>query len=101
MKMVFGEDDIPQEVIDYMDVITANYSPYTGVMPVFSDEQLARLRMPLLYIAGENDKLTNVPQCVKRINRLIPHAQVHIMQDKGHVVIDAMDLALMFMQQKA
>ena len=100
MKMVFGKDEFPQEVLDYTNLIAANYSPYTGEIPVLSDEQLARLRMPILYIAGEHDKLTNVPKCVKKINRLIPHAIIHIFKDSGHVIINALDVALLFLLKK-
>lgn len=86
MKMVFGEDEIPEGVLKYTHLIAANYAPYTGEIPVLSDKQLNRLKMPVLYIAGGNDRLTNVKKSSKRLKKLLPQAKILVMEDSGHVI---------------
>ncbi|MDD5591262.1 MAG: hypothetical protein PHY18_04975 [Dehalococcoidales bacterium] len=66
-KVSSNSGRIPQEVIDYIDIISGNYSPYTGEIPVFPDSDMTRLVMPVMYIAGEDDKLTNAPKCDGRL----------------------------------
>lgn len=98
-RMVYGEDEIPQEVLDFMDVITKNYLPYSGEVPVLTDSQLARINMPLLYIAGKDDKLTNVPKCVKRLERLLPNVSIYVIKNHGHVVYDVLDQVIPFLKK--
>ncbi|MBG0788721.1 MAG: alpha/beta hydrolase [Anaerolineaceae bacterium] len=97
-QMVYGEDEIPQAVIDFIEVISANYNPYTGEVPVLSDSEMVRINMPLLFIAGENDQLTNVPKSAKRLNRLLPQAKVVVVENTGHVIYNVLDYVIPFLQ---
>jgi pimeloyl-ACP methyl ester carboxylesterase len=96
-QMVYGKDRIPREVIDYVKLIGENYSPYTGEVPVLKDSELRRLVMPVLYIAGEDDKLTNAPKCAKRLRKLLPRPTINILKNKGHVIFNILDKALPFL----
>lgn len=98
-RMVYGKDRIPQEVIDYIKIIGENYNPYTGELPVLSDSELHRLVMPVLYIAGEDDKLTNAPKCARRLNKLLPRPTTYVLKNTGHVIYNILDKALPFLQQ--
>ncbi|MBN1891923.1 MAG: alpha/beta hydrolase [Clostridiales bacterium] len=97
-QMVFGSDPIPQEVKDYLSLISENYSPYTGAIPVLSDDEMQRLTMPILYIAGEDDQLTNAPKCEIRLRKLLPQAEIVILKNRGHVVYNVLDWVLPFLK---
>jgi len=97
-EMVFGEDDIPQEVLVYTQLISENYFPFTGEVPVLSDADLSRIDMPLMYIAGEEDKLTNAPKCAKRLDRLLPHSTVVVIKNTGHVIYNVLDRVIPFLR---
>ena len=96
-RMVYGKDRIPQTVIDYLKLIADNYSPYTGEIPVLADSEFRRMAMPALYIAGEDDKLTNAPKCARRLTKLLPRSTVYILEDTGHVIFNILDKALPFL----
>lgn len=96
-RMVYGNDQIPQEVIDYIRIISENYSPYTGEIPVLPDSELRKLIMPVLYIAGEDDQLTDVPRCVNRIKQLLPHPTIHVIKDTGHIIYNVLDRVMPFL----
>jgi pimeloyl-ACP methyl ester carboxylesterase len=99
-RMVYGKDQIPQEVIDYINVISKNYSPYTGAVPVLPDSDMTRLTMPVMYIAGEDDKLTNVPKSARRLKRLLPRPTVYVLENTGHVIYNVLDKVIPFLQGK-
>jgi len=98
-RMVYGKDQIPQEVIDYIRIIANNYSPYTGEVPVLPDSDLTRLVMPVLYIAGEDDKLTNAPKCARRLKKLLPQPTIYVLKDTGHVIYHVLDKVIPFLKR--
>lgn len=98
-RMVYGNDQIPQVVIDTINIISANYKPYTGELPVLPDLALRRLVMPVLYIAGEDDQLTNAPKCARRLKNLLPQSTVHLLPNTGHVIYNVLDLVMPFLKQ--
>ena len=97
-RMVYGRDEIPREVLDYMDIISKNYMPYMGEIPVLKDSDMKRLVMPVLYIAGEDDKLTNAPKCARRLEKLLPNPTIHVLKDTGHVIFQVLNHVIPFLQ---
>ncbi len=100
-QMVYGQDEIPQIVKDTIDLIAKNYRPYTGAIPVLPDADLLRLTMPVLYIAGENDQLTNAPKCEIRLRKILPHAGIVILKNRGHVIYNVLDRVIPFLRGTA
>lgn len=96
-QMVYGQDEIPEIVRDTIDLIGKNYRPYTGAIPVLPDSELFRLKMPILYIAGEDDQLTNAPACEIRLRKLLPHARIAILKNRGHVIYNVLDRVVPFL----
>jgi len=96
-KMIFGNDEIPEEVENFTRMIGENFNPLTGAMPTLTDDQVRRLTIPLLFIAGENDTLTNAVKGAARLKTLKPHAEIHIIKNNGHVVYDTMKWVMPFL----
>lgn len=55
--------------------------------PSYSDDDLRRIAVPVLLIAGENDPFGNLEQMVA-MKRTIPHAEILIVNNAGHTVQD-------------
>lgn len=96
-QMVYGQDEIPQIVKETIDLIGKNYRPYSGPIPVLPDSDLLRLTMPVLYIAGEDDQLTNAPACETRLHKLLPHTRIVILKNRGHVIYNVLDRIVPFL----
>lgn len=86
---VIGEHSLPKEVLDFMNLIAASYDPIQE-LPVFPDDQLLQLNMPVLFIDGEEDVIIDAQKSAQRLSRLIP-AQIELIPGGGHVVLNAMD----------
>jgi pimeloyl-ACP methyl ester carboxylesterase len=87
---IIGENDIPKEVLDFMNLIVASYNPIQ-YLPVFADKQLQQLNMPVLFIDGENDVIIDAVQSAQRLSRLVPSAEIHLLTNCGHVVINSIE----------
>lgn len=98
-KMVYGTDEIPEEVIEVSNMIMENFNPMIGALPDYKDDQLKKLIMPVMYLAGENDATVHAHKTAQRIKELIPHAHIQLIKDCGHVIYNAMDQIIPFLNE--
>lgn len=96
-KMIFGTDDIPDEVIYVTKMILENFNPMMCKLPIFTGDQLKVITMPVLYIAGENDATVNSKKSAYRINKYAKNVSVKLIEKKGHVIYNILDYILPFL----
>ena len=87
-KMIFGSSKIPEETLAFEELLRKYYIPRPFYTPVFSDEQLQKLSMPILFIGGEDDPLVDIEQSAKRLEDLVPQAQIKILKNKAHALFN-------------
>ena len=87
---VTGEAALPQEVEEFINLILWGYNPVKEELPVFSDHQLAKLTMPLLYVAGKDDAMIDTVAAAQRLKKQLPNAHVHLLENTGHMVLSAL-----------
>jgi pimeloyl-ACP methyl ester carboxylesterase len=51
---------------------------------VLMDNELQRIKVPTLFLVGENEKLYSAKKAVERLNTLAPQIQTEIIPDAGH-----------------
>lgn len=95
---IIGEQSIPKEVLDFMNLIVENYNPIQD-LPIYADEQLHRLNMPVLFIDGEDDVIIDAQKSAQRLSRLIPSAVIRLLPNCGHVVTNSMEYILPFLMK--
>lgn len=96
---IIGEQSIPKEVLEFMNLIVKNYNPIQN-LPVYTDQQLQRLNMPVLFIDGENDEIIDANRSAQRLSRLIPAAVIRILPNCGHVVTGSVEYVIPFLETK-
>lgn len=94
---ILGAADIPKEVLDFMNLILASYNPIPA-LPLFSDEELRFLTMPVLFIDGTKDPIIDGEASALRLTRLLPQAAICLKPDTGHMIPDALKEILPFLQ---
>lgn len=95
---IIGEESIPKEVLDFMNLIVESYNPIQE-LPVFTDEQLLRLNMPVLFIDGEDDVIIEAEKSAQRLSRLISSAEIHLLPNCGHMVTNSIEYILPFLMK--
>lgn len=94
---VLGDEAIPKEVREFMNLIMENFNPLTGALPVLTDEQMRALVMPVLLIAGTNDATMDTVKASKRLSLLVPHAKTQLIENGSHVIMGVTDTVMPFL----
>jgi Predicted hydrolases or acyltransferases (alpha/beta hydrolase superfamily) len=93
---IIGENDIPREVLDFMNLIVESYNPIQH-LPVYADKQLQQLNMPVLFIDGVNDVIINADQSAQRLSQLVPSAEIHLLTNCGHMITNSIEYIIPFL----
>ncbi|CAI7973401.1 Alpha/beta hydrolase [Frankia sp. Hr75.2] len=75
-----------QEFIDYVMLTAAHFKPRIERLPLFSDDALHRLTMPMLVIVGERDAMLDSHETAQRVAHTVPHATVTILPGVAHSI---------------
>ncbi len=95
---IIGDNDIPKEVLDFMNLIVESYNPIE-YLPVYTNEQLQQLNMPVLFIDGEDDVIINADKSAQRLRSLVPQSEIHLIKNCGHVVMNSLAYIMPFLNK--
>ena len=74
-----------EEWVDEAYIATRTFKPTSLVNPhVLSNTELMHLRMPILFLVGENEKIYSAQQAVERLNTVVPNIETAIIPNAGH-----------------
>ncbi len=103
MEKILGKApaDPPPAVKAFMDFIALihrYFRPRMVKMPVFSDNALRNLNMPVLAIVGAHDVLLDSAQTKKRLEHCAPDAHVVYLPDAGHLIAGQTKMVIEFLK---
>jgi pimeloyl-ACP methyl ester carboxylesterase len=85
--------------VDFVALIHKHFRPRMVKLPVFSDDALRRLDMPLLAIVGARDVLLDSRKTKSRLERLVPQAEVIWLPEAGHLIPGQTGKVLAFLKR--
>ncbi len=96
-RILFAKQPIPEEADAYLTLIMTHFKPRTGVAPIFSDEELRRLTMPVLLLGGTRDVIRDSEKIATRLGELVPDLTTIILPGQGHVLLNTSDHIVRFL----
>lgn len=76
---------VVQSATDQLLLTRRCFQRKRSVLPtVLEDEELRSIRVPTLFLVGENERLYSAQEAVQRLNRVAPHIRTGIIPDAGH-----------------
>lgn len=87
-RAVYYKTDVPSEVLEFQRITSMHFNPVMEVLPIFSDIELRTIAVPVQFFGGDHDALINSVKTGNRLKKLVPHAEIHILHNTGHVIID-------------
>jgi pimeloyl-ACP methyl ester carboxylesterase len=99
LKAVAGIDvrETP-EFAEYMALTFTEFLPRRDRLPVFSDEALRGLTMPVLAIVSAHDAMLDSADTARRLTAAVPHATVTVLPDVAHSIVGQTEPILEFLQ---
>ncbi len=97
MYLLNGKQELALEAVQYSCLIAENFNPRLEIVPLFSDEELRRIFMPVLLIAGEKDILLPSELTADRLLRCVPQAEVDLRVESGHILVGFSNRILSFL----
>ena len=76
----------------------AGFRPRTEQLPIFTDQGLRALSMPVSVIVGERDRMFDSAGTARRMRALVPNARVRVLPGVGHAVLDRTETVLEFLR---
>lgn len=73
--------------MDFVALIHEHFRPRMVKLPVFPDDALQRLHMPVLAIVGGRDVLLASRETQERLERNAPRTEVVFLPDAGHLIV--------------
>jgi pimeloyl-ACP methyl ester carboxylesterase len=89
--------EIPQEFADFLDLIHRNFRARVTKLPVFGDEALRRLSMPVFAIVGGCDALFDSADTKRRLEAV--GAKVVLLPQAGHLITGQGDAIHAFLRE--
>ncbi|ASU84066.1 alpha/beta hydrolase [Nocardiopsis gilva YIM 90087] len=74
-------------VLDSVVATFMHFNPRTERLPVFPDEALRGLTMPVLVIVGGRDAMFDSHETARRVRQCVPHATVNLLPEVGHAIL--------------
>ncbi len=99
-KEIFYKVDVPDVFLTFQEKVFKHFRPMTEPFPLFTDEQIRCLKMPVQYFGGDSDVLLNTDLAVQRLSSLLSDVDARLLKDTGHVIIDMFDETLQFLEHR-
>lgn len=79
-----GGEPVPEAILNYSKLIAIAFNARQEPIPLFSDEELTQLTMPSITFVGTKDIMLHSDETAARIAKLLPHAEIVTLPEKGH-----------------
>ena len=74
------------------------FKPRTAKMPLFSDQSLYQLTMPILMLFGDSDQLIPASKSINRLKQFARQAKIELLTDTGHLIVNQANRILKFLK---
>ncbi|HTP27581.1 MAG TPA: alpha/beta hydrolase [Anaeromyxobacteraceae bacterium] len=101
LRMAVGPVTPGEELMEFMAIIQQHLRPRMVAFPVLPDEALRRLSMPVLALLGGRDAIVDTAKAKRRLERLVPHADIRFLPEVGHGMVNPTVPVLEFLTNPA
>lgn len=87
-----------EEDLTITSLIFKYFKPRTEKMPLFSDQSLYKLTMPILMLFGDSDQLIPASKSIKQLKKYAQLVKIELLPDTGHLIVNQVDRILKFLK---
>lgn len=97
-RILAGNRQEHKNLLDFMDLVMTCIYIQMVKIPVFQDEALKRLTMPVLYMGGLKDPVQNINKSVIRMRKMLSYLTTEIFPGQGHIILNSADVIIPFLK---
>lgn len=97
-RLIFRDAPLTQEAEQFFLLTARHFNFRAGAPPLFTDQELSSLSMPVLYLAGVDDVLLDTRKTAARLQSLLPNVTVVLIQEDGHATINTAPRVLAWLE---
>jgi pimeloyl-ACP methyl ester carboxylesterase len=90
-RIINGNVDMPEIILKFQILIGKSFNTRKEPIPIFSDDEIRRLTMPVFLFVGAKDIMLHSIETADRMKELVPEARINILPDGGHSLINLTD----------
>ena len=83
-----GDRSIPEIMLNYQKLIAKHFNFRKVTIPIFSDNELRKLTMPVALFVGGKDVMLHSEKTANRLGSLLNHAEINFIQEEGHSIVN-------------
>lgn len=83
-----GNKPIPEIMFNYQKLIAKHFNFRKVVIPLFTDHELATLKMPVALFVGGKDIMLHSRKTAKRLKLFVRHAEINYITEEGHSIVN-------------
>ncbi len=83
-----GDKLIDEIMLNYQKLIAKHFNFRTENIPLFSDDELRKLTMPVSLFVGGKDVMLHSEKTAKRLGSLLSHAEINLIPEEGHSIVN-------------
>lgn len=75
-------------MLNYQKLIAKHFNFRRETIPLFSDDELRKLTMPVSLFVGGKDVMLHSEKTVKRLESLLSHVEINLIPEEGHSIVN-------------
>lgn len=83
-----GDKPIPEIMLNYQKLIARHFNFRKVTIPIFTDNELRKLTMPVALFVGGKDVMLHSEKTANRLGLLLNHAEINFIPEEGHSIIN-------------
>ena len=95
---VNGDKPLPEIILNYQKLIGRHFNFRKEIIPLFSDEELRKLTMPIALFVGAKDIMLYSEKTANRLKSIANHAEINLIEDEGHSLVNQGDFIRAFLR---
>ena len=89
---------LPPEAEEFIALVDRHFNYRTEVPPLFTDDELRGLDLPVMFVAAKKDVILNSRKTARRLAKFAPNVTLNLYKTGGHAVVNQAEHVLAFLK---
>lgn len=98
--LFFKNVTLTEEADQFFNLTAKHFNYRQGVPPIFTDEQIKRIKVPVIFLGGKADFVFDTGKAAQRLQELLPDLTIKLYGEKGHTLVNMAEIVIPLLNGK-